>query len=402
MPQYSRKLSTRWRAAEIIAGSENHHSTLIEYALGTEHSYVWVIDGGKIETHILPARERIEFAVKKWLALATARIVRPGETSKDHFKRVEAADRDLPGLAGTLSCMLLGPFLRPGMQQLAIVPDGELQLLPFAALPENGCKSAGEPLAVERQIVLAPSLSVLLAQYKVTSPESFLGDVALFADPVFDTEDPRVSRTDHGSPDTAALQIAPVLPRLTGTRDEAKAIAALAGSEHADLYLDFDASLKSLLSTSLRGYRILHLASHGIFDESMPGFSGIVLSLVGHDGQPVFGYLKTHDILGLDLHSDLVVLSACDSAAGINLSGEGVAGLNHAFLSAGAKRVVSTLWGVDDETSKELMISFYTGLLRDGLDPPEALRRSQIQIMRNSRTRAPYYWAAFNITSAIQ
>jgi CHAT domain-containing protein len=109
--------------------------------------------------------------------------------------------------------------------------------------------------------------------------------------------------------------------------------------------------------------------------------------------------LKTHDVASLDLRSDLVVLSSCDSSAGVNLSGEGVTGLRHAFLSAGAKRVVSSLWSVDDEGSKNLMIAFYSGMLRDSLDPPEALRRSQLQIMRNPPTTAPYYWAAFTITS---
>jgi CHAT domain-containing protein len=160
--------------------------------------------------------------------------------------------------------------------------------------------------------------------------------------------------------------------------------------------------LQTLLSPSLGTYRILHLSSHGILDESTFGFSGIVLSLVDQYGQSVFGYLKTHDIENLDLRSDLVVLSSCDSSVGLSLSGEGVSGLNHAFLSAGAKRVVSTLWSVDDETSRELMIAFYSGTLRDGLDPPEALRRSQVKIMRNPHTVAPFYWAAFTITSAIR
>jgi CHAT domain-containing protein len=188
-------------------------------------------------------------------------------------------------------------------------------------------------------------------------------------------------------------------PRLIGTREEAKAIAELAGPEHAALYLDFNASLPMLLSASLREYSILHLATHGVLDESTPGFSGMVLSLVGQDGHPVFGYLKAHDIARLDLRSDLVVLSSCDSAGGVNLSGEGVVGLSRSFLSAGARRVVSTLWSVDDETSRELMTTFYSGMLRDGLDPSEALRRSQAKMMRNARTAAPYYWAGFIITS---
>ena len=123
--------------------------------------------------------------------------------------------------------------------------------------------------------------------------------------------------------------------------------------------------------------------------------------VVTQDGQPVFGYLKAHDISRLDLAYDLVVLSSCDSAAGVNLSGEGVEGLSHAFLSAGSRRVISTLWSVDDEASKKFMISFYTGMLREGLDPAEALRESEINMMRSTSMKAPYYWAAFNLTSII-
>jgi len=120
---------------------------------------------------------------------------------------------------------------------------------------------------------------------------------------------------------------------------------------------------------------------------------------VDRHGQPVFGYTKSHDIGRLDCRSDLVVLSACDSAAGVQLSGEGLTGLSHAFLSAGAKQVSSTLWSVDDEESNELMKDFYRGLLLEGLNAPAALRRSQMRIMGNPQTAAPYYWAEFTINS---
>jgi CHAT domain-containing protein len=93
------------------------------------------------------------------------------------------------------------------------------------------------------------------------------------------------------------------------------------------------------------------------------------------------------------------VLSACNSAAGEDLSGEGLNGVNHAFLSAGAKKIISTVWDVDDNVSKQLMAKFYRNLLHSGLDSPEALRRSQMEIMHESSTKAPYYWAGFIVTS---
>jgi tetratricopeptide (TPR) repeat protein len=387
-------------ASEIGAAGQNLQSTLIEYALGSEHSYVWVVDNGRIESYVLPPRNHIESAVRKWRLLATARMPLPGESFDGHRKRVETADRKIPQVGANLSCMLFGPFLLPRMKQLTIVPDGELYLLPFAALPEDGCKGGKqEPLAAERQVVFTPSLSVLLARHGPSRQAASRGDVVLLADPVFDRDDPRLHVSKDSKADNSFSNLRPTPPRLIGTRDEAEAIAAIAGPQRSALHLDFNASRETFFDPSLSEYRILHLATHGVFDERRPDFSGIILSLVGRDGRPAFGYLNTHDLAGLNLPFDLVVLSACDSGAGVNLSGEGVTGLNHAFLSAGARRVVSTLWSVDDEISKELMTTFYRGMLRDGLNPSEALRRSQVKMMRNSRTMAPYYWAGFVATS---
>lgn len=171
------------------------------------------------------------------------------------------------------------------------------------------------------------------------------------------------------------------------------------GPEKASVFLGFNASVETILSPEMRNYRILHLATHGVADESTPGFSGLILSLVSPDGRPVFGYLKTHDIANLDLHPELVVLSACDSGAGNNLSGEGVTGLTYAFLHAGARQVASTLWDVDDDVTKDLMINFYKEMYSAGLDPADALRQSQILMMQSPHRSAPYYWAGFEITS---
>ena len=397
-PHPVRRLGNPLKAGEIVAASRSLHTTLVEYALGADHSYVWVVDDGKIKSHVLPARKIIESAVREWRMLATVRLARPGASFQDLRNRVEVADLELPRVAARLSCMLLAPFLEPRMDHLAIVPDGELDLLPFAALPENGCDGGAQPLAAARQAVLAPSLSILLLPHQTTDRNSWSGEVALLADPVFDAGDKRVQRT-AGSKSNKSDRFGLTLARLYGTRDEARAVAALAGPDRSALYLDFDASLQNLLSPSLSKYRILHLATHGVLDENSPGLSGIVFSLVNREGQPVFGYLKSHDVENLNLHTDLVVLSSCDSGAGPNLSGEGVTGLNHAFLSAGATRVLSTLWSVDDETSKELMIAFYINMLRDGLDPAEALRLSQMKLMRKPATSAPYFWAGFTITT---
>lgn len=387
-------------AADIVSAGQKLHVTMIEYMLGKSQSYAWVVDNGKIASYVLPPRQQIEDAVKRWRILVTAREPREGETFDARRRRVDLADRELPSAGAKLSCILLGRFLKPEMEHLVIVPDGELALLPFAALPANGCQAAkGEFVLAHHQVQLAPSLSTFLLPREAPSVAATREDVAILADPVFDPDDPRVHQSTGPHADTAPDLHLPALPRLLGTRDEAEAIVTIAAPHRTALYLGFEANLQTLFDPTLRQYRILHLATHGIFDQRRPDFSGIVLSLVGPDGRSIPGFLNGNDIAKLDLPLDLVVLSSCSSGEGTNLSGEGVTGLDHAFFRAGAQRVVSTIWSVDDETSEELMKEFYWSILRDELDPAEALRRSQLKLLLNPRTASPYYWAGYETIS---
>ena len=121
----------------------------------------------------------------------------------------------------------------------------------------------------------------------------------------------------------------------------------------------------------------------------------MVLSLVDRTGADVDGHVRLHEIYNLDLQSELVVLSACETAAGKEMRGEGLMSLTHGFLYAGARRVVATLWRIDDRATAELMTHFYRGILREGLSPAAALRAAQQELARDKRWSAPYYWAGF-------
>jgi CHAT domain-containing protein len=388
IPPSGRPLS----AQDILQASKSSSATLLEFALGAEQSYLWVVHDGTINSYVLKARqEEIEGLVGRWRKLGTTQIPREGDD----------AERELQGVAAKLSCLLLNDYIGPEDKKLAIVADGELATLPFASLPLNGCDAKpGPPVITAHQVVMIPSLSIFLTHPVRDARTRFSKEVAIVANPVFDPGDARV----HIKPSDMrrgwqSIKDAPALPRLAGTGEEALEIQQTVGPERASVFLGFNASVETILSPEMRNYRVLHLATHGIADESTPGFSGLVLSLVSPDGHPVFGYLKTHDIGNLDLHPDLVVLSACDSGAGSNLSGEGVTGLAYAFLNAGARQVASTLWDVDDEVTKDLMINFYKEMYRAGLDPADALRQSQILMMQSPHRSAPYYWAGFEITS---
>ena len=262
-------------------------------------------------------------------------------------------------LSAQLSCALLGDHFAADAGPIIIVPDGELAMLPFAALPENGCKTPGKSLIVKHQITLTPSLSVFFSS-KPLETKTFQGEVAVIADPVFDAADTRAValkvKSHNASSRTPSEETGTRLPRLINSGYEATAIKEtvrqLAGDRQVFLAQGFDANVETVLSPKMLDYRVWHLATHGVYDQSVPEFSGLVFSLLEHNGNPRFGFLKARDIAQLNVPAELVILSACDSAAGDNVNGEGVMGLSHAFLHAGAKQVISTLWSVDDMKSK--------------------------------------------------
>jgi CHAT domain-containing protein len=142
---------------------------------------------------------------------------------------------------------------------------------------------------------------------------------------------------------------------------------------------------------------VLHFATHGLINDARPELSGLVLSLFDEAGRPRDGFLRLADIYNLDLPADLVVLSACRTAIGKNVRGEGLVGLSRAFMYAGSARILSSLWTVDDAATAELMAEFYRILFSQGLTPAQALRGAQLYMQKQPRWRHPYYWAAFGL-----
>ena len=187
------------------------------------------------------------------------------------------------------------------------------------------------------------------------------------------------------------------LNRLSFTRTEARGILELAPNSTNLMALDFDASRATATGSELGQYRFVHLASHGVLNARHPELSGIVLSLVDRTGSRQNGFLEAHEIYNLKLNADLVVLSACETALGQEIRGEGLVGLTRGFIYAGAPRVVASLWSVPDRSTAELMRRFYRFMLIDKLRPADALRRAQVSFWEDGRWSRPYYWAAFGL-----
>jgi CHAT domain-containing protein len=233
--------------------------------------------------------------------------------------------------------------------------------------------------------------------------------VAVLADPVLQVTDARVSRTAEPSARTnsnaptdllrsaAEVGLRGGFPRLRFTRQEALAIERLAGRDDSLTALDFDASRSTAIDAALGRYRIVHFATHALANSEHPELSGIVLSMVGRHGEPQDGFLRLHDIYNLKLGADLVVLSACQTALGQDIRGEGLVGLTRGFMYAGAPRIVASLWNVSDQGTSQLMTRFYRAMLQDGLAPAAALRRAQVDMWKDPAWSSPFYWAGFSL-----
>ena len=371
-------------------------TVLLEYDLGERRSFVWVVTPGAITSRVLPPRAAIETAAR--------RLYEAWKTSSG------LSDAEVARRSKALSRMVLGPVVKElGRKRIAVVAEDALLEIPFAALPSPG-DGRGSPLIAAHEVVNLPSATTLAVLRREAARRHAPDRVAaILADPVFDRRDGRFRSAEDPSPAapggasgsdlTRSLQDAglPRLQRLFGTRREAQAIAALAGNRNTLIALDFAANRRTATGPEVSRSRIVHFATHAIVNGRHPELSGIVLSLVDEEGRPADGFLQTRDVFKLDLSADLVVLSACQTALGKEVRGEGLLGFSRGFMYAGAPRIVASLWKVPDRATAELMQRFYRGILADRLRPAAALRAAQTAMRRDRRWSSPYYWAAFTL-----
>jgi tetratricopeptide (TPR) repeat protein len=435
-----------------------NHTAVLEYWLGARRSFLWLLTHGHLASFELPPSRDLVSLVKQYRNDLLARVqYPPGEDFFRRHRRVALADIRANQEGIKLGRLLLGPTSRvPSLQTLLIVPDGSLWLVPFAALrlPADTSNAISSPLpgrVVESKLKTAPSFlrsnravdenaatkfsddktefaiarfciaeepsaSVLLSLMARTRPgETDNPRVAIFADPVYTAGDPRlVSRmliAQAPGRDNPPARIATLtrwssetgigeLPRLSGARQEALEIAALAGLSRVELRMGFDARPEAVQQTNWSRYPIAHFADHAIINPVHAAFSGIVLSMVDRRGNPEDGVLWLNDIYDLRMPVSLVVLSACRTSVGLEIPGEGVAGLARAFFFAGSQRVIGSLWSIEDQETSYVMEIFYRDLLKKHSTAAASLRAAQLEMTRNQKWCAPYFWAGIALQGA--
>ncbi len=424
-PSYAALTQPQIPKFEEIQNSILDESTvLLEFALGESQSWLFAVTKTGIRAFKLPAEKQINESARKFYEALTAR-----ESATD-FAGIE---QKINTSGADLSRLILAPISKQLSSEwkgkrLAIVASGALEYVPFGALPEMGSREQGTgnsknlaaaftPLISNHEIVNLPSASVLgVIRQEIAARKSAPRQLAVFADPVFEKDDPRFTQAKNLAPkETPKAELTSnvnpafsramrdfdskrdQLGRLTFSRQEAEAIASMTTKDQSLQRVSFAANRTNAMSEELSQYRIIHFATHGLLNSEHPELSGLVFSMLDEQGKPQDGFLRLHDIYNLKLPADLVVLSACQTALGKEVKGEGLIGLTRGFMYAGAPRVVASLWRVNDYATAELMKRFYAGMLKENLPAAAALRAAQLGMMKQKRFSSPYYWAAFTI-----
>jgi CHAT domain-containing protein len=341
------------------------NESLIEFVLDTKKSYALAISPAGLKVYELPGRPQIDGLVSHFLS---------GVRNKQ-----ESAD-----LAKAIYSRVLSPVIAKRTTAIVIVPDGSLNLVPFEALlDENGA-------TINKRVTIAsvPSATVYLTLKTAptrSATRPFLG----VAYSPGQSEAVQLASNKRGVFDLRKSELKP----LPFAREEIAVAAKTLGKNSVELdgAAASEAALKAL---ALGDFKIIHIAAHGIGNEAEPDRAALLLA-PGNDSED--GLWQSREIRQTRLNADLVVLSACDTGTGRLEGQEGIMNLARAFLIAGAKSVVASLWQVDDRSTATLMVFFYEHLAA-GFEVREALRQAQLDFIKEFGDKAqPYYWAGFEV-----
>jgi CHAT domain-containing protein/Tfp pilus assembly protein PilF len=352
-------------------------SALLEYVVTDEKTYLFAI-----------TRSAQAGKPKANLKVYTIDIKRQELTARAEDFRQQLASRDIRFRASArqLYDLLLKPAQSElqGKNHIVIVPDAALWELPFQALQPDANRYFIQSAAIS----YTPSLSALREMKRQRQRQSSGKSPTLlaFGNPALSNETierNRIARRDEK------------LEPLPETEQEVKALAQLYGTENSRVYIGA-AAREDLVKSEAGKFKVLHLATHGVLNDSNPMYSRIVLSQ-GETNED--GLLEAWEIMKLDLSADLVVLSACDTARGRVGAGEGVIGLTWAFFVAGSPTTVVSQWKVDSASTSQLMLDFHRNLknAKPMITKAEALRAASLKMLQGNAYKHPFYWAGFVI-----
>lgn len=325
--------------------------------------------------------------------LPTLELTRARESAENALAEIRTSTTPVfvpgPRLRSASRLFLPPASVLQRFSRLVIVADPALAQLPFAALHAGGPDYL--PLVATHDLSMALTVrdAIAIAGLHHETQSVNLSNVVVFADPVFHPADSRLRKAKVDSGIVAPIAM------LSGSRAEAAQIMARLPRSAVTLYQDFDATRDALLSHG-RGAAVLHLATHAIANDRWPNGSGLLLTAFTREGKSINNYVSTLDLMSHRAPAELVVLSACETARGESSKNEVAAGLARAFLGGGARRVIATLWPVNDLATATLMGDFYSQLAQ-GNSAARALSMAQRTALDSPQGRSPRHWAAFTV-----
>ncbi len=358
--------------AEII-GMMDKRDLLVSYCVFRDKVHIFKVFKGKLKVRTAKcSRDTLERKVFRFRSLLTD---------------PESDRSELEGLSSELYTLIIYPFERElrSADRLLICTDGPLHSLPFASLTD----SRGRSLIEFKPVIKLISPTVLHETRKRSRTGNKL-KMAAFGNPLY----PAVNEPSENDADTRSIRGLNELSPLPATEKEVAMIAALFG-ENVQVFTAENAKEETAKHID-SSFSHIHFACHGIVDEQFPLNSGLALSVPdGRDENAENGFLQAWEIFeSMRINADLVTLSACDTALGKEMGGEGLVGLSRAFNYAGARSVLASQWKVSDESTFELMKLFY-GFLSEGMSADKSLQQAQKKMKEAGYH--PFHWAAFQL-----
>jgi CHAT domain-containing protein/Tfp pilus assembly protein PilF len=364
------------RLQEILAGRS---ATLVEYAFGLDSLYIFVISENLVTVRSTSIHDSLSFAVRTFsAAITTEDIVSFQESGTLLYSSL------IEPIAASLET-----------EDILIVPDGDIFSIPFEALFTVPHESSYKDWRSIPFLIENWSFSYAYSASLIDRGTSLGGEIVpkglLAVAPVY-----RASATVAASPDTY-LDFDPIpytLAEVDGLASLSSqiAVSTIRGGEGLYLVLrDDEATEAGLRSLDLARFKYLHFASHAFFSAAEPMSSGVILypdKSPEHDN-----VIRVSEIYGLGLNADLVVLSACDTGAGVFYPGEGLLGLSHAFLYAGAKNVMASLWIGEDAATATIVLHFYRHLFAGATLTSSLTRAKRLVLNDMPQFASPLYWA---------
>jgi CHAT domain-containing protein len=358
------------RLRESLAPDE----AVLTYLLADRQSWAWCVTRDDVSAVALPARAEIEARARDLQGLWQ----QPGDIDTAREKAASEA------IIGNLDACLAG------RRHLTVVPDGALRFLPFAALRMPGERASSDRRLID-ELVVTQRLSIWdwtgARRERVTVAKA--PSMLLVGDPAIAPLQPRDEGVSSARVTLVQFRGAEPLP---GAAREIALIAQIAKGWRTEILNGESATRGAVVGKLAQPYRIVHFAAHATIDAEVPQMSAIRLA---DDSR-----LTAREIVGLRLAADAVVLSACDGSLGKPYAGGWAFGLTEAFLLAGARHVVGSVWRVPDAAAERYMERFYTGYLSGNVPPADAARAAALALRSAPATAHPFFWAGFVLTEA--